>query len=68
MKGRRKVCRQLVTHPDAQRRWDRAYQHRLEWTAAHPPSHPPSGSAPLLTQEEAHESRPFCPRVDTETG
>ena len=33
MKARQwKITRQLVTRPDAQRRWDQAYQSLLRWT------------------------------------
>jgi hypothetical protein len=47
-----KITRQLVTHPDAQRRWDQAYQSLLRWTSV------PVQSAMIepdqTNQEEAH--------------
>ena len=34
MKARQwKTNRQLIEHPDAQRRWDQAYQSLLHWTS-----------------------------------
>ncbi len=52
------VHRETVTHPDGQRRWDRAYQLLLRWTAE------PTVQAPSIAQEEDHAHCPVCSSVN----
>jgi hypothetical protein len=51
-----RICRQVQHSPDAQRRWDQAYQHLLRWSQSvsvggDPTA--PSGAPPV--QEVRHE-------------
>jgi hypothetical protein len=43
---------------DGQERWDRAYLRLMQWTA---PSQPP---LPVPGQEDSHDGRPVCARLD----
>lgn len=53
MKARQwKITRQLVPHPDAQRRWDQAYQSLLSWTST--PVQSAMTEPEQTNQEEAH--------------
>jgi len=52
------VHRETVTHPDGQRRWDRAYQLLLRWTAE------PTVQAPSIAQEEDHAHCRVCSGVN----
>lgn len=36
MKRKWEVCRQCQPYPDGEQRWDRAYQHILQWAAVVP--------------------------------
>jgi hypothetical protein len=52
------VHRETVTHPDGQRRWDRAYQLLLRWTAD------PAVQVPSIAQEETDAHCPVCSSVN----
>lgn len=62
--------RALIVTPDAQQRWDRAYQNLLAW--GRPPAHPrPSHEdqeARENCQEEPHARSGVCARLDAESG
>lgn len=49
------VRRETVTHPDGQRRWDRAYQLLLRWAADAAAQMPP------IAQEETDAHCSVCP-------
>ncbi len=49
-----KTTRQLVERPDAQRRWDQAYQCLMSWTPGPMPS--PVAEGVQATQEESDEN------------
>lgn len=65
MKRQWRVRRQLQSTADAERRWDRAYQHLLEWTL---PSEPVSALLPPLgcpsRMEARYENGSLSARVD----
>jgi len=50
------VHRETVTHPDGQRRWDRAYQLLLRWAADALAAQPP-----CIAQEETDAHCSVCP-------
>lgn len=52
------VHRETVTHPDGQRRWDRAYQLLLRWAAD------AAAQLPSSAQEDTDAHCPVCPRLD----
>jgi hypothetical protein len=54
MKRQWRVRRQLQSTADAERRWDRTYQHLLEWTL---PSEPVSALVPPLRSASRMEAR-----------
>lgn len=67
MKRHWKVRRQLDPRPDGAQRWDRVYQHLLQWANPTPPSMPESGLARSQSlQEVDHVSRPLCAGLDPE--
>jgi hypothetical protein len=61
------IRRQSVPTPDGQRRWDRAYQYLLRWSAS---SLLPGTSRIESAQrrEEMHEDCDLRPRLDTAAG
>ena len=64
MKKRQWSIRRTTTQaPEAQRRWDRAYQHLLQWSAPTVSVSPKESQA----QENHHEQRGLRPRFDTTT-
>ena len=64
MKRQWHVRRQVVAHPDGQRRWDQAYQALLRWTWAEmlPPQSTPSNQMMILEVDHACSS--VCPGFD----
>jgi len=56
-----KTTRQLVERPDAQRRWDQAYQYLLSWTRGPTPS--PTTELAQATQEESDENSRLRPSL-----
>jgi len=54
-----RLRRHVQPRSDGQQRWDRAYQHLLQWNAQPSPLPPP-----LTSQEDTHASSPLCPRLD----
>jgi hypothetical protein len=52
------IHRETVTHPDGQRRWDRAYQLLLHWAAD------TAAQMPSSAQEETDAHCPVCPCLD----
>ena len=64
MKKRQWSIRRTTTQaPQAQRRWDRAYQQLLQWSAPTVPLFPKE----LQSQENHDEHRGLRPRFDTTT-
>ena len=59
MKHQWRACRTFQPHPDAQRRWDRAYQLLLEWTL--PPEQATDQLLPHNPTEVAHAHSHVCP-------
>jgi hypothetical protein len=57
-----RVRRQTSPHPDGQRRWDRAYLALLQWTQ--PAAPPQPAIQPPTGEEERHDGRVVCPRLD----
>ena len=55
-----KTTRQFLERPDAQRRWDQAYQALLNWTRAPTLSSVVEGAQP--SQEESDENSRLRPR------
>ncbi len=52
------VHRDTVSHPDGQRRWDRAFQLLLQW------ANEAAARVPLTNQEDNHAHCTVCPRLD----
>jgi hypothetical protein len=64
-----RLRRQPSPRPDGQQRWDRAYLHLLHWTQ--PPLAPQPPVQPLPRQEkeeDSHDARPVCARLDPAPG
>ena len=61
-----RVRRRPSPHPDGQRRWDRAYLAVLQWTqpATAPVSASQSAIQPPTGEEESHDGRFVCTRLD----
>ena len=57
-----KSTRQFLERPDAQRRWDQAYQSLMSWTQGPTPS--PVAEVAQATQEESDENSRLCSRLD----
>ena len=57
-----RVHRSTVPSPDAQQRWDLAYQFLLQWS-----SYPEAADLPAFGyhQEEQHGNCDLCPSLDT---
>ena len=55
------IRRNLRSDPDGQRRWDRAYQRLMSWTAA---SEPPVPRQPPRPEEVLHEGGRVCSCFD----
>jgi len=65
MKRQWRVRRQPQPHPDAQRRWDRAYQLLAEWALATPlGTSEATGPSPA---GGAHATRDLCAGLDPAT-
>lgn len=58
-----KITRQFVEHPDAQRRWDQAYQCFMSWTPGSTLS--PKTEVAQRAQEESDENSCVCPSLDS---
>ena len=76
MKRQWRVRRQTCALPDGQRRWDRAYQTLLAWTATRP-SPPgarlnrderPTTERPVTEREGPYADRRVCARLDDAPG
>ena len=61
-----KTTRQFLERPDAQRRWDQAYQFLVQWTSAPLSSPVPEGTQ--TNQEEFDEKSRVCSRLDPAAG
>jgi len=61
-----KTTRQFLERPDAQRRWDRAYQYLVQWTAD--PMSSPVPERVQIDQEEFNENSRLCSRLDPTPG
>lgn len=59
-----KITRRTVPHPEAQRRWDQAYQSLLSWTSS--PTQPLLAEPTHPRQEEADANCGVRPRFDPE--
>ena len=62
-----RLHRQPSPRPDGQQRWDRVYLLLLQWTqpAPSPQLQPPTQARLLPDQEEdSHDGRPVCTRLD----
>ena len=59
------IRRTVRSDPDGQRRWERAYQHLMSWTAAF---EPPVRSQPPRPQEVHDDSGTLCSCFDTTPG
>ena len=57
-----KSTRQFLERPDAQRRWDQAYQCLMSWTQGPTPS--PVAEGAQVTQEESDEHSRLRSRLD----
>ena len=60
-----RVRRRPSSRPDAQQRWDRAYQHLLQWTQP-PLPHRTRLTAPPTTcqqEEQTNDHRDVCARL-----
>jgi hypothetical protein len=64
MKHSWQVTRATAPHPDGDRRWDRAYQLLLEWSAGDPAGPNPTSPPPETTDA----SRDLRPRIDPAAG
>jgi hypothetical protein len=51
-----RLRRRPAPRPDGQQRWDRAYLHLMQWTQGPVPTQP--------GQEDSHDSRVVCPRLE----
>jgi acetyl esterase/lipase len=60
------VRRQPQAAPDAEQRWDRAFQHLLRCANPAPP--PPAVVQAADHEEVIDESRTLCPRLDQSPG
>ena len=56
-----KVHRSTIPQPDAQQRWDLAYQFLLHWSPHPEAAHQPASS---YHQEEQHGNCHLCPGLD----
>ncbi len=61
-----KITRQLVERPDAQRRFDQAYQCLMNWLPA--PTSPTVAQVAQAPQEESNENRRLCPSLHPASG
>jgi hypothetical protein len=73
MKHQWHTRRSFVKSSDSQARWDRAYQHLLQWSS--PVAQPPLKSQDRLKlpeapdgQEVTHACSGVCARLDTQSG
>ncbi len=57
-----RVRRQMVAAPDGQQRWDRAYQHLLNWASPGPP--PQTATNERQTVEVEHARSGLCAGLD----
>jgi hypothetical protein len=64
MKRQWRLHRQTIQHPDASRRWDRAYQSILQWALEAEPDPAPSANA----KEERHAGSGIRPRLESGSG
>ena len=64
MKRQWQVRRRIVRRPDAQGRWDRAYQCVLRWTSEAEPASGPSANG----KEEYHAGSGLRPGLDLQAG
>ena len=64
MKCQWRVRREAVERPDAQARWDQAYQAILKWSLENEQARAPSANAGADGKEEYHESGGVRPGLD----
>jgi len=64
MKRQRRVRREAVERPDAQGRWDRAYQAILRWSLENERARAPGANASAKGEEEYHEGGGIYPGID----
>jgi len=60
------VRREVLVTPDGHRRWDRAYQSLLRWTAENPA--PVGAGSPWQMREAGHERGDLCAGLDVAAG
>jgi hypothetical protein len=68
MKRQWRVRREAVERPDAQARWDQAYQAILRWSLENEQARAPSANAGANGKEEYHESGGVRPGLDLPAG
>jgi hypothetical protein len=62
-----RLRRQPSPRLDGQQRWERAYLLLLQWTHSSPAPQPPTQPRPmpaLEKEEDSHDGRPVCARLD----
>jgi hypothetical protein len=62
------IRRTGVPMATGQRRWDRAYQHLLQWAMTPPPPAPTVTPEPPTQPEMCHASSDLRPRLDRPSG
>ena len=68
MKRQWHVRREAVERPDAQGRWDRAYQDILRWSLQNERGHEQDRLPSTNGKEEYHEGSSLCPGLDLQAG
>ncbi len=68
MKRQWQVRREAVERPDAQARWDRAYQSLLQWSLENEQSHEQVRAPSANGKEEYHEGGGVRPGLDLSAG
>jgi hypothetical protein len=61
-----RLRRRPSPRPDGQQRWDRAYLRLLQWTQL--PLSPQQPAESVTRQEDTHDSRAVCTRLDPAPG
>ena len=68
MKRQWHVRREVVERPDAQGRWDRAYQDILRWSLENERGHEQARLPSTNGKDEYHEGSGLCPGLDLQAG
>ncbi len=68
MKRHWQVRREAVERPDAQGRWDRAYQSLLQWSLENEQGHEQARAPSTNGKEEYHEGGGVRPGLDLSAG